>query len=329
MTVSKDLKRRIRERQAKTNESYTTARMQVMTERAEVLAPASTPTRCEAIVVTTSGRSAVVRIDGQEGNVVFRVSRELTVIPGQIATLSIDKRWTHNGRPWASGKVESARIDIPRLGLVPLRLHGGHLEDVAETSEPVRGRTAYARLWKKNTAEPRPSFEFDAIAWGQLPGEDPEDNPTCTASELRAAGHAYEAHELLMKTLGKDLRVLDAHAGLGNMAFDSRPERALLHYEVGVRIGELSLGSDFDGLLVWGHLYNRAFLRCLHGYGLAVWRLGDLAGARQVFERILRFNPNDNQGVRFCWADVLAGRSWEEAMAKEEAPAVARRQSLH
>jgi len=329
MTVSKDLKNRIRERQAKTGESYSAARVQVMTERAALLAPTSMPTRCEAIVVTTTIRSAVVRILGEEGDVVFRVNSELTVVPGQVAALTIDKRWSHNGRPWASGKVEGARIDIPRLGLVPLRLHGGELEDVAETTEPVRGRSAYAKLWKKNTAEPRPSFEFDAIAWGQLPGEDPDDNPTCTASELRAAGRAYVAHELLMKTLAKDLRVLDAHAGLGSMEFDERPRQALLHYEVGVRIGELSLPPDFDGLLTWAHLYNRAFLRCLHGYGLCLWRLGDSTTAKAVFERMLSFNPNDNQGVRFCWDDVRHGRSWEEMEKKEDEVRVQRRQSLH
>lgn len=117
------------------------------------------------------------------------------------------------------------------------------------TTEPVRGRSAYARLWKKNTAEPRPSFEFEAVAWGALPGEDPDDNLTCTASELRAAGRVSEAHELLMKTLAKDVRVLDAHAGLGNMEFGTNPSRARLHYEVGIRIAELSLSANFDGLL--------------------------------------------------------------------------------
>jgi hypothetical protein len=29
-----------------------------------------------------------------------------------------------------------------------------------------------------------------------------------------------------------------------------------------------------------------------------------------VFERILSLNPNDNQGVRFCWEDVRKGRTW-------------------
>ena len=126
-----------------------------------------------------------------------------------------------------------------------------------------------------------------------------------------------------------DLRCIDAHAHLGNLEFDDSPTRALVHYDIGVRIGELSLLSGFDGVLVWGHIYNRPFLRCLRGYGLCLWRLGRLAEAQQVFERILSLNPNDNQGVRFCWEDIRHGRSWEEMRAREFAERANLRLDLH
>jgi hypothetical protein len=51
--------------------------------------------------------------------------------------------------------------------------------------------------------------------------------------------------------------------------------------------------------------------------------------AQQVFERILSLNPNDNQGVRFCWEDVRKGRSWEELQEREEAARAERRSNLH
>ena len=100
----------------------------------------------------------------------------------------------------------------------------------------------------------------------------------------------------------------------------------MVHYEIGIRIGELSLPAGFDGLLVWGLIYNRPFLRCLHGYGLCLWRLGRVAEALATFERILSLNPNDNQGVRFCWHNLREGRSWEEMEADEEAADDGRRQ---
>jgi tetratricopeptide (TPR) repeat protein len=210
-----------------------------------------------------------------------------------------------------------------------LPLTGGHLEDIAEYSEPYDDPDdPYTALWTRFTAKPRPAFEFDPIAWGSLPGKDADDNPTCDAAELAEAGDYEGATEILMNVLCEDLRCIDAHAHLGNWALEHSPKRAILHYEIGVGIGELSLPAGFDGLLCWGSIYNRPFLRCLHGYGLCLWRLGKFAEAQGVFERILSLNPNDNQGVRACWDDVRNSRTWE-AMRRREEDAAGRRPGHH
>jgi tetratricopeptide (TPR) repeat protein len=83
------------------------------------------------------------------------------------------------------------------------------------------------------------------------------------------------------------------------------------HYEVGVRVGELSLGKDFDGVLAWGFIYNRPFLRCMHGYGLCLWRLGRFDEAERLFERMLWLNPDDNQGIRLLLPLVREGEAWK------------------
>lgn len=114
-----------------------------------------------------------------------------------------------------------------------------------------------------------------------------------------------------MELCHADLRCLDAHAHLGNFVFDRSPEDAIRHYAVGLRIGELSLGDDFDDVLLWGHINNRPFLRCMHGYGLCLWRLGRFDAAGRVFDRMLWLNPSDNQGARFLIDDVRAGTVWE------------------
>jgi hypothetical protein len=82
------------------------------------------------------------------------------------------------------------------------------------------------------------------------------------------------SYDILMGLCCGDLRCLDAHAHLGNLSFDTRPKDAIRQYEVGVRMGELSLPADFNGVLPWGMIDNRPFLRCLNGYGLCLWRLG-------------------------------------------------------
>ena len=89
-----------------------------------------------------------------------------------------------------------------------------------------------------------------------------------------------------MELCQADLRCLDAHSHLGNLVFDHRPEDAICHYEVGMRIGKLSLGKNFSDVLQWGHIDNRPFLRCMHGYGLCLWRLGRFDEALSVFDRM-------------------------------------------
>jgi hypothetical protein len=74
------------------------------------------------------------------------------------------------GDTYASGKIENARIDVAKLGREPLPLEGGDLDDIASSSEPYESPDPYASLWNELTAKPRPSFEFDGIAWGALPG---------------------------------------------------------------------------------------------------------------------------------------------------------------
>jgi len=323
MTAFRDLKRIIRERQSKTGESYTAARVHVMRERATLLgeapekSPAPEPERVEAVVLKVNRQSARVRIPGEIGELTFRSGGIWKVVPGHRVTLAIDKRWTWKGNSYASGHAENPRIAVDQLGLQPLPLNGGELIDLRVVYEPFRRPDPYAPLWRRLTARPRPDFRMDPIAWGQFPGADVEDNPTCDAAELAEAGDAIGACELLMETLGRDLRCLDAHAHLGNLEFDHSPERAILHYEIGMRIGELSLPESFAGMLLWGHITNRPYLRCLHGYALCLWRLGQRPQAEQVFDRILSLNPPDNQGVRFCRQQLRTGKSWNDAEIRE------------
>lgn len=265
----------------------------------------------ELVALAVKERAARCRLLGSNRIITLRASRLWEVVPGAIVTVTPRKQWRYGGHPYLSGEIQSTRIDIKTLDLVPLGLEdmgtwdpneeywGEEGEPIEEWAKPI---IAHGR---------RPMFEMEQV----LPGEEPDDpfnDPITRSNDLKDAGERAEAVKILMELCQADLRCLDAHSHLGNVVFDHRPQDAIRHYEVGLRIGELSLEDDFNSVLPWGHIENRPFLRCMHGYGLCLWRLGRFNEAERVFHRMLWLNPSDNQGVRFLINEVNAKTAWED-----------------
>jgi tetratricopeptide (TPR) repeat protein len=208
----------------------------------------------------------------------------------------VKKERTHDPNAWLQA-------------LVPLELYPQGEWDPAEEywgeeGEPVDD---WARPIIKRGI--RPMYEMEQI----LPGSDPEDfdsDPIIEANDLKDSGKIARARKLLEGLLVKDMRCLDAHAHLGNIAFDRDARTALEHYRRGVLIGQLSLGEKFEGVLSWRMIDNRPFLRCLNGLGLCLWRLEQFEEAESLFVRLLWMSPSDNLGVRFLLAPVKARELW-------------------
>jgi len=267
----------------------------------------------EFVVLSIKQKAARCRLLENNQTFTFRASGLWDLVPGEIAVVRPAKRWTYGGSPYLSGAIESTRLDAAALRLVPLRLEERGIWNPAEhywgeDGEPIDkwARPLIAR-------GPRPAFEMEQV----LPGadiEDPFSDPIGESNDRRDAGDGAGAYKMLMDLCQADLRCLDAHAHLGNFAFDYRPADALRHYEAGFRIGELSLGEGFDGVLPWGRIDNRPFLRCMHGFGLCLWRLKRFKEAGRIFDRMLWLNPSDNQGVRFLLDQVRRKNSWDPSL---------------
>jgi len=255
------------------------------------------------IAVAVKGNAVSCRIPGKDRVLTLRPAGLWDVVPGEIVIVTPRRQWRYGGHPYLSGQIKARRLDIPALDLTPLKLEEGGMWEPkdhywGEPDEPIEE-------WAKPVISrgPRPEYEMEQV----LPGEDPNDpdtDPILEAVELKEAGDSLGAHRILMTLLAADLRCLDAHAHLGNFVFDHSPEKAIRHYEVGVRIGEFSLGEGFNGVLHWGHINNRPFLRCMHGYGLCLSSLGRHKEAEELFTHMLWLNPTDNQGVRFLLGKV-------------------------
>jgi hypothetical protein len=267
-------------------------------------------TPVELVVLSVKQKAARCRVRESGQAVTLRASRLWDVVPGEIAVVRPRKQWSYARNPYLSGEVERTRLDVKALGLAALKLEARDTWNPAdhywgEEGEPIEDWVKPIIAWG-----PRPEFEMEQV----LPGADAEDpfsDPIIESNDRKDGGDIEGASKILMDLCQSDLRCLDAHAHLGNIAFDHRPAMAIRHYDVGLRIGELSLAESFDGLLPWGWIDNRPFLRCMNGFGLCLWRMGRFEEAQKIFKRMLWLNPSDNQGVRFLIENVRAGVQWE------------------
>ena len=269
----------------------------------------------ELVVLSVKENAAHCRLLESEHVITLRANRPWELVPGEIVVVRPAKQWSYAGHPYLSGGIESMRLDVAALNLVPLKLEdqGTWTPEEhywGEEDEPIED-------WAKPiiAGGPRQEFEMEWV----MPGWDPNEvdtDPICESTDLKAAGDYKGARKILMDLCQADLRCLDAHAHLGNFHFDHSPEDAIRHFEVGLRIGELSLGSAIDGLLPWGLIDNRPFLRCMHGFGLCLWRLGRFKEASGIFDRMLWLNPTDNQGVRALIDDMRSKTAWEDLQEK-------------
>lgn len=73
--------------------------------------------------------------------------------------------------------------------------------------------------------------------------------------------------------------------------------------------------------MLWGYLENRHVMRIIEEQGRFYWRVGKIDAALDIFRKLLRVNPHDNQGIRF---NVLAIRmnlgfdTWQDPFIVEE-----------
>lgn len=270
----------------------------------------------DLIILACKWQALLCRPLGTNREVTYKTTRE--GIPGSIITAVPTRVWANSLRECFAGSILSTRYDVASLGLTPLALKRTGNWDPAEQYWAEDGEPIEEWARPLIASGPRPQFEMEQVVPGFQPSLDIDAHPIDQACDLEESGDFQSAEKVLMRLLEGDLRCLDAHAHLGRCRFEYRPDVAIRHYEVGVAVGALSLGAGFDGVLSWGLLDNRPFLRCLNGMAICAWRLEARDAARAAFQKLLRLNPTDNQGARFNLAAIEAGRSWRECRDEDD-----------
>jgi len=119
--------------------------------------------------------------------------------------------------------------------------------------------------------------------------------------QLLENGKSSQAEKLFNKVLSKvPIHINALHHLAIILDNKGKSEEARKLWTKGVEIGRSAFSHKFvsGDHFEWGWLENRPFLRCLEGFATAILDSGDIVKATGLFEELLSFNPNDNQGIR-------------------------------
>lgn len=224
-----------------------------------------------------------------EQTIVWQGENTDYVVEGCLFEVDITREWMFGSTHFITGPITSQRIDIPALGVTPLRVR----ECIKCSKE----------------------YEMEQV----IPGWEPNvfgSDPILEAVELKNKGEHEQARNILRNIIKEDIRCIDAHVHLGNFAFGAGDSRSMIrvalnHYSVAVLMGKFFLGDNFKGTLPWGWINNRPYLRALHGQCICFWALGEFKEAMKVAKYILKVNPMDNQGIRFLTTELKEKKPYD------------------
>lgn len=125
------------------------------------------------------------------------------------------------------------------------------------------------------------------------------------ASDLYFMGDIGEARQILQKIVNKDPYFIDAYNLLGTIELESGNfKKGRQHHEKALQIGEQIIPDSFQGNIRWGFTENRPYLRALHSVALDYAETNNYGESIRLMEKILAYNPDDNQGVRYLVGDL-------------------------
>ncbi len=86
----------------------------------------------ELVLLSVKDTAARCLLLGTRHTITLRASRLWDAVPGEVIIVTPRKQWSYAGHPYLSGEIQSARLDVPALDLVPLTLKDEGIWDPRE-----------------------------------------------------------------------------------------------------------------------------------------------------------------------------------------------------
>ena len=99
---------------------------------------------------------------------------------------------------------------------------------------------------------------------------------------------------------------------LGLIYFFKDLNKSQEYYKKAIALRNKSFRGKWPGKLEWGIWENRPILQAIQGLALIHWREYEIEEAKKLFVFLLKLNPNDNQGIRYCLSAIYKGLTWED-----------------
>lgn len=193
-------------------------------------------------------------------------------------------------------------------GKAPNQMYGEHANEPA-ASLPVgssRKRKTLSDVFASNFPEQTRLIPIGDAEWGF---EYPQQWHALTEqfSELEESGISGKAYEQKLKDMlvliPELFDVADSLAQYYGAQHDFRKVKLL--YENEIKLARKYIPKEFipgKHRIIWAYLDNRPFLRMLDNYAQFIEQTEKVSKAIPLYEELLSFNPNDNQGVRYVLA---------------------------
>lgn len=181
---------------------------------------------------------------------------------------------------------------------------------VSFLTELLRGVTPVLPAGKAIVEGARPELEALLVELERVLGRTPA--PELNTQQLGEADEQFDqgmelwwngdrpgACKVFIEVLQRDPLHADAHNHLAIVCMDEgRLQDAEHHLLRAIEGGARHIEVE-DGFIEWSWIENRPYLRAHQSLGLLRSRQGRHDAALRVYQQILQFNPNDNQGIRY------------------------------
>ncbi|HDK1346669.1 TPA: tetratricopeptide repeat protein, partial [Escherichia coli] len=145
-------------------------------------------------------------------------------------------------------------------------------------------------------------FVFPDTWFGPLLGEFEEVLDAYDTDEISETSYINKLRHLAQR----EPDFIDIHAHLAYAFLEQNaPRKALNAALKGLAAGNRLIPESFSGEIIWMHPENRPYLRALYAAILANVHLQRHQDAVMLTDKILAYNPEDNQGARWLLGSEL------------------------